>query len=103
MNLWYDIVPLYLSNILVISTYVACPKSPVTRAFYSEHIAGTNRSFSCRIIGFVGTYFTVQHDTHIDDLTATVTLATMSRHDRSRSNYETYFRNFHFSQSVKST
>ena len=67
--------------------YVACPKSPVTHAFYSERIAGTNQSYSCRIIGHIGTYFAVQHYTHFDDLAATVTLVTMSRLDRSRSNY----------------
>ena len=27
-------------------TYVACPKSPVTHTFYSEHIAGTIQSYS---------------------------------------------------------
>ena len=59
--------------------YVACPKSPVTRAFYSERIAGTNNSYSCRIIGHIGTYFTAQNDTNVNDLTATVTLVTMSR------------------------
>ena len=84
--------------------YVACPKSPVTRTFYSERIAGTKNSYSCRIIGHIGTYFTVQNDTHLNDLTATVTLVTMiSRHDRSKSNYAKCFRNFYFSQSAKST
>ena len=83
--------------------YVACPKSPVTHTFYSEHIAGTNNSYSCRIIGQIGTYFTVQNDTHFNDLTATVTLVTTSRHDRSKSNYAKCFRNFHFSLSAKST
>ena len=83
--------------------YVACPKSPVTNTFYSERIAGTNNGFSCRIFGHIGTYFTVQIDTHFNDLTATVTLVTISRHDRSKSNYAKYFRNFYFSQSAKST
>ena len=83
--------------------YVACPKSPVTHTFYSERIAGTNQSFSCTIIGHIGTYFTVQNDTHFNDLTATVTLVTISRHDRSKSNYVKCFRNFYFSQSAKST
>ena len=84
--------------------YVACPKSPVTNTFYSERIAGTNNSNSCRIIGHdIGTYFTVQYDTHANDLTAAVTLVTMSRHDRSRSNDAKCFRNFYFSQSAKST
>ena len=82
-------------------TYVACPKSPVTNAFYSEHITGTNQSFSCRIIGHSGTYFTV-HVTHINGLTATVTLVTMSRQDRSKSNYAKCFWSFHFSQITKS-
>ena len=75
---------------------MACPKSPVTNAFYSEHITGTIQSFSCRIIGHTGTYFTVQHVTHINDLTATVTLVTMGRHDRSKSNYAKCFWSFHF-------
>ena len=83
--------------------YVACPKSPVTNTFYSERIAGTNNSNSCRIIGHIGTYFTVQNDTHFNDLTATVTLVTISRHDRRKSNYAKYFLNFYFSQSAKST
>ena len=83
--------------------YMACPKSPVTHTFYSEDIAVTIQSYSRIIIGHIGTYFTVQHDTHCNDLTATVTLATMSRHDRSRSNYAKCFRNFHFLQSAKST
>ena len=83
--------------------YVACSKSPVTRTFYSERIAGTNNSYSCRIIGHIGTYFTVQNDTHINDLTATVTLVTISRHDRSKSNNAKCFRNFYFPQSAKST
>ena len=81
--------------------YVACSKSPVTHTFYSERIAGTNNSYSCRIIGHFGTYFTVQNDTHFNDLTATVTLVTISRNDRSKSNYANCFRNFHFSQSAK--
>ena len=85
-----------------IGKYVACPKSPVTHTFYSEHIAGTNQSYSCRIIGRIGTYFTEQHVAHFNGLTATVTLVTMHRHDRSRSNYAKCFRNFHFSQSAKS-
>ena len=82
---------------------MACPKSPVTHTIYSEHVAGTNDSYSCRIIGHIGTYFTVQNDTHFIDLTATVTLVTISRHDRSKSNYVKYFRNIYFSQSAKST
>ena len=82
---------------------VACPKSPVTHTFYSERIAVTNNSYSCRIIGHSGTYFTVQNDTHFNDLTATVTLVTISRHDRSKSNYAKCFRNFYFSQPAKST
>ena len=53
--------------------YVACPKSPVTRTFYSERRAGTKQSYSRRIIGHIGTYFTVQQYTHFNDLTATVT------------------------------
>ena len=57
-------------------------------------------SYSCRIIGHIGTYFTVQNDTHFNDLTATVTLVTISRHDRSKSNYAKCFRNFYFSQSA---
>ena len=65
---------------------MACPKSPSRNAFYSEHITGTNQSYLCRIIGHIGTFFTVQHGPHFNDLTATVTLVTMSRHDRSRSN-----------------
>ena len=73
------------------SKYVACPKSPVTHTFYSERIAGTNNRYSCRIIGHIGTYFTVQNDTHFNDLTATVTLVTISRHDRSKSNYAKCF------------
>ena len=77
-------------------TYVACPKSPVTHSLYSERIAGTNQSDSCRIIGHIGTYFTVQHYTHFNDVTAAVTLVTMSRHDRGRSNYAKCFRNFYF-------
>ena len=78
--------------------YVACPKSPVTHTFYSERIAGTNNSYSCRVIGHIGTYFTVQNDTHFSDLTATVTLVTLSRHDRSKSNNAICFgfRNFYF-------
>ena len=83
--------------------YVACPKSPVTHTFYSERIAGTNNSYSCRVIGHIGTYFTVQNDTHFNDLTATVTLVTMSRQDRSKSIYARCFLNFYFSQSAKST
>ena len=83
--------------------YVACPKSLVTHTFYSECIAGTNNSYSCRIIGHTGTYFTVQNDTHFNDLTATVTLVTISRHDRSKSNCAKCFCNFYFSQSAKST
>ena len=83
--------------------YVACPKSPVTHTFYSERIAGTKNSYSCRIIDHTGTYFTVQNDTHFNDLTATVTLVTISRHGRSKSNYAKCFRNFYFSQSAKST
>ena len=47
-------------------------------------------------------YFTVQNDTHFNDLTATVTLVTISRHDRSKSNYAKCFLNFYFSQSAKS-
>ena len=65
--------------------YMACPKSPVTKAFYSEYITGTNQRFSCRIIGHSGTYFTVKYVSHTNDLTATVTLVTMCRHDRSKS------------------
>ena len=76
------------------------PKKPVTHSFYFERIAGTNKSYPCRIIGHIGTYFTVQNDTHFNDLTATVSL---SRHDRSKSNYAKCFRNFYFSQSSKST
>ena len=86
----------------IFKMYEACPKSPVTNAFYSEHIEGTNQSFSCRIISHIGTYFTVQHVTHFNDLAATVTLVTMSRHDRSRSKYAKCFWSFHFSQSAKS-
>ena len=82
---------------------MACPKSPFTHKFYSERIAGTNNSYSCRIIGHIGTYFSVQNDTLFNDLTATVTLVTISRHDRSKSNYAKGFRNFYFSQSAKST
>ena len=108
------VIPLFnflllISNFLLLRMRIcscectsACPKSPVTNAFYSEHITGTNQSFSCRIIGHCGTYFTVQHVTHINDLTATVTLVTMSRHDRSKSNYAKCFRSFHFSQTSKS-
>ena len=59
---------------LKIWIYVACPKSPVTHTFYSECIAGTNNSYSSRIIGHIGSDFTVQNDTHFNDLTATVTL-----------------------------
>ena len=55
--------------------YVACPKSPVTHTFSSEHIAGTNQIYSCRIIGHSGTYFTEQHDAHFNGLTAIVTLS----------------------------
>ena len=83
--------------------YVACPKSPVTNTFYSERITGSNNRYSCRITGHIGTYFTVQNDTHFNDLTATVTLVTISRHDRSKSNYAKCFLNFYFSQSAKST
>ena len=83
--------------------YVACPKSPVTHTFYSERMAGTNNSYSCRLIGHSGTYFTVQNGTHFYDPTATVTLVTISRHDRSKSNYAKCFRNFYFSQPAKST
>ena len=79
--------------------YVACPKSPVTHTFYSERIAGINNSCSCKI----GTYFTVQNYTHSNDLTATLTLVTISKHDRSKSKYAKCFRNFYFSQSAKST
>ena len=82
---------------------MACPKSPVTHTFYSEHIAGTSNSYLCRIIGHIGTDFTVQNDTHFNDLTATVTLVTISRHGRSKSNYAKRFHNFYFSQSAKST
>ena len=82
---------------------MACPKSPVTHTFNSERIAGTNNSYSCRIIGHTGIYFTVRNDTHLKDLTATVTLVTISRHDRSKSNYAKCFRNSYFSQSAKST
>ena len=82
--------------------YVACPKSPVTHTFY-ECKAGTNNSYSCRITGHIGTYFTVQNDTHFNDITATVTLVTISRHDRSKSNYAKCFRNFYFSQYAKLT
>ena len=85
---------------LNVLSYVACPKSPVTNTFYSERIAGTNNSNSCRIIGHIGTYFAVQNDTHFNNLTATVTLVTISRHDRSKSNYAKCFRNFYFSQSA---
>ena len=46
---------MYIKRII----YVACPKSPVTHAFYSERIAGTNNSYSCRITGHSGTYFNV--------------------------------------------
>ena len=59
-----------------VHTYVACPKSPVTHTFYSERIAGTNNSYSCRISGHTGIYFTVRNDTRFKDLTATVTLVT---------------------------
>ena len=79
---------------------MACLKSPVTHTFYSERIAGINNSYSCRIIGRIGTYFTKQNDTHFNDLTATVTLVTISRHDRSKSNYAKCARNFYFSQSA---
>ena len=92
-----------VSNYYYNLNYVACPKSPVTHTFYSERIAGTNNSYSCRIIGHIGTYFTVQNDTHFNDLTATVTLVTISRHDRSKSNYAKCFLDFYFSQSAKST
>ena len=99
----------YLVNVMKIrlvsnelENYVACPKSPVTNAFYSEHIIGTNQSFSCRIIGHSRNNFTVQHVNYINDLTATVTLVTMSRHDRSRSNYAKCFWSFRFSQTAKS-
>ena len=81
--------------------YVVCPKSPVTHTFYSERIAGTNNIYSCRIIGHIGTYFTVQNDTHFNDLTAT--LDTVSRLDRSKLNYAKCFRNFYFSHFAKST
>ena len=77
---------------------MACPKSPVTHTFYSERIAGTNNSYSCRIIGHIGPYFTVQNDTYFNDPTATVTLVTISRHDRSKSNFVKCFRNFYFLQ-----
>ena len=30
--------------------YVACPKSPVTHAFYSERIAETNQSYSSELL-----------------------------------------------------
>ena len=90
-------------DMVISGIYVACPKSLVTHTFYSERIAGTNQSYSCRIIGHIGTYFTVQHYTHFNDLAATVTLVTMGRHDRSRSIYAKWFRNFYFSQSAKST
>ena len=79
-----------------VALFNICPKSPVTHAFYSERIAGTN----CRIISHIGTYFTVQNDTHFNDLTATVTLVTISKHDRSKSNYAKCFCNFYFSQSA---
>ena len=82
---------------------MACPKSPVIHTLYFKRIAGTINSYSCRIIGHIGTYFTVQNDTHFNDLTATVTLVTMSRHDRSKSNYAKCFRNFYFLQTAKST
>ena len=71
--------------------------------FYSKRKARTDYSYSCRIIGHIETYFTVQNDTHFNDLTATVTLVTIGRHDRSKSNYAKCFRNFYFSQSAKST
>ena len=95
-------MPILSSLVRTPHVYVACPKSPVTHTFYSEHISGTNQSYSCRIIGRIGTYFTEQHVAHFNGLTATVTLVTMHRHDRSRSNYAKCFRNFHFSQSAKS-
>ena len=82
---------------------MACPKSPVTNTFYSERITGTKNNYSCRITGYIGTYFTVQNDTRYNDLTATDTLVTLSRHDRSKSNYAKCFHNFYFSQSAKST
>ena len=84
----------YLNLTKNMITYVACPKSPVTHILYSERIAETNNSYSCRIIGHIETYFTVQNDTHFNDLTATVTLVTISRHDRSKSNYAKSFLNF---------
>ena len=87
----------------LLDIYVACPKSPVTNTFYSERIAGTNNSFSCRINDHIGTYFTVPNDTHFKNLAATVTSATLSGHDRSKSNYAKCIRNFYFSQSAKST
>ena len=87
---------------MYVCMYVACPKSSVTHAFYSERIAGTNNSYSCRMISYIGTYFTVQNDTHFNDITATVTLVTISRHDRSKSNYAKRFLNLYFSQSAKS-
>ena len=99
--LWYLLSPKFKRHVFFFFffsinvnnvTYVACPKS------YSERIAGTNNSYSCRIIGHSGTYFTVQNDTHFNDLTATVTLVTISGHDRSKSNYAKCFRNFYFSQ-----
>ena len=82
-------------------TSMACPKSPVTYTFYSDHIAGINESYSCRIIGH-RTYFTLQHYTNFNDLTDTVTMVTMSRHNQSRSNYAKCLQNFYLSQSVKS-
>ena len=54
----------------------------VTHTFYSECIAETNNSYSCRIIGHIGSDFTVQIDTHFNDLIATVTLVTISKHGR---------------------
>ena len=83
--------------------YVACLKSPVTHTFYSERIAGINQGYSWRITGHIGTYFAAQYYTHFNDLIATVTLVTMSRHDWSRSNYTKCFRNFYFVQSAIST
>ena len=104
--IWFKLIRLGVRGKIlnvIRSMYVACPKSPVTNTFYSERIAGINNSNSCRIIGHIGTYFTVQNDTHFNDLIATVTLVTISRHDRSKSNYAKYFLNFYFSQSAKST
>ena len=36
------------------------PQVPLHIHFRSEHIAETDRSYSCRIIGHIGTHFTEQ-------------------------------------------